>query len=133
MKRLIIMAVVVGMAVAVFGALALDWGEASAAKEKPVFVGDWEAIDVWDGSYMQMSINPALHFKLVDDWASACPEGGPATFMGKGELVDPGSLEGEGKVRCSVGHETWELLYSFESLGPDQLLDSGGSTWTRVP
>ena len=132
MKRLIIMALVVGMAAAVFGALALDWSEASAAKEKPVFVGTWEAIDV-DGSYMQMSINPGLTFKYVDDWASACPEGGPATFMGKGELVDPRTFEGEGVVRCSVSHERWEGPVSLVAVGPDQLTDGWGNIWVRVP
>jgi len=134
MKRFIIIAVVVGLAAAVFGALALDWSEASAAKEKPVFVGNWEAIDVFDGSHMQMSINAGLHFKYVDDWASACPEGGPATLMGKGELLDPVTFEGYGVVRCIVGHVTLgEGSFSLESVGPDLLTDSWGNTWRRVP
>ena len=134
MKRLIMLAVVVGMAGAVFGALALGWSEASAAKEKPVFVGNWEAIDVFDGSYMQMSINPGLTFKYVDDWASLCPEGGPATFMGKGELVDPVTFEGVGVVRCSVGHVSLgEGPMSLEAVGPDELTDQWGNIWTRLP
>jgi hypothetical protein len=133
MKRLIIIAMVASVVGVVFGALTLNGNDASAAKEKPLFVGKWEAIDVLDGSYMQMSISPGLKIKLVDDWASTCPAGGAATYAAKGDLLDPFYLEAYGQVRCKVGHERWGQAIWFEALDPDLLTDEWGNIWTRMP
>lgn len=133
MKRLIMIGLAVIVTAALLGVFAVNGNDASAAKEKPIFVGQWEAIDVFDGSYMTMKITPGLTVKLVDDWASACPEGGSATWKGKGELLDPFLLEVDGQVRCKIGHETWEWPTYFESITPDALTDESGNLWTRMP
>lgn len=134
MKRLIIVVLAVGVISALFGALALNGDDASAAKEKSPVVGNWEAIDVFDGSYMQMSINPGLRVMLFDDWASACPDPAESAIMkGKGEMVDPLILEGEGEVRCKASHVRWDVPFRFDSIAPDLLTDEWGNLWTRVP
>lgn len=132
MKRLIIVA----LAVSFVGALGLVLAsDASAApKARSPFVGDWVAVDV-DGSNMQMKItghHQPHHVKLVDDWASICPSGGPATAIGKGTLVAPLTLEVDFRVWCQIGKVKLEGSYWFD-YDPlyDVLVDAFGVIWTR--
>ncbi|MDP2674147.1 MAG: hypothetical protein Q8Q00_04475 [Dehalococcoidia bacterium] len=134
LKALMWGVVVVGVVGAVFGALALNGNDASAAKENSPFVGHWETIDVFDGSYMQMSISPGLSVKLVDDWGCAGQSGGGqlVTAKGKGVLLSPIDLEVDLSVWCTVAHVRFPGAPTiFTSIGPDILLDPQGNIWTR--
>lgn len=111
----------------------------SAATERSPFLGEWEAIDVIDGSHMRMKITGGAephHVKLFDDWASVCPEGGPATAMAKPWLGGPWAVADFGtdlKVRCHTGHYRAErkLLFWYYPMS-DTLMDDFGNTWFRA-
>jgi hypothetical protein len=129
---------VLGLIVSLIGTLGVVMAsEATAApKEASPFVGEWETIDVFDGSYMRMKItghHQPQHVKLVDDWASLCPEGGPATMIGKVVYSDPVRLEADGRVRCHVGNDKLPGgVVGFWYIGPDMLADSWGNLWFRI-
>jgi hypothetical protein len=106
--------------------------------EKSPFLGDWEATDVIDGSFMEMKISgdhDPDQFLLFDDWATACPEGGPATAIGEATLADLNRLDVDYGVRCQVNnHDAGVGGVSFEyQPGSDTLTDSWGNIWYRVP
>lgn len=130
MKRLLIVA----LAVSVAGTLGLLLGsESSSAQVESPFVGDWEAVDVVDGSFMRMTISDDLHVRLVDDWASlACPSGGAATATGEGTLLSEETLEVDWTVRCHVDNSTTRGHFSFDYVpAEDTLLDNLGDVWSR--
>lgn len=138
MKRLIIVVLAVGVIAAVLGAVALDGNDASAApKEASPFVGEWGAIDTFDGSYMQVKItghDQPMHMKFVDDWAVQCPEGGPLTIIGKVAYSNPFIMEVETRARCHIGNYDLGVgPIGFDYIwGDDILLDHHGVVWTRV-
>jgi hypothetical protein len=130
MKRLIIASLLV-FAVAALAAVAGP--DASRAdKEKSPFAGNWEATDV-DGSSMQMKISNGLSVRLLDDEASLCPEGGPATAKGKGVLLDDGTLEVPWRVRCAEDNTRLEGVTWLEYVPAGDFLveEPAGIVWER--
>jgi hypothetical protein len=133
MKRFVMLALTICVASTL--GLAVASGTSAAPKEASPFVGQWEAIDVFDDSYMQMKItghHQPNHVKLVDDWASACPEEGPATLIGKVTYSDAVLMEMDSRVRCHMGNDQWDGSGWLELIDPDLLTDEWGNLWTRM-
>lgn len=134
MKRFVILALMICMASTL--GLAVASGASAAPKQASPFVGKWETTDIYDGSYMQMKISghhQLNHVEFVDDWASLCPDGGPATVIGKVTYSDSSTMEMDYRVRCQIGNYKMEGSVGFTyQLADDVLIDSWGNTWTRM-
>ena len=132
MKRLVILAVTICVASTL--GLAIASGTSAAPNEASPFVGEWETIDILDGSYMQMRITghqQPSHVRLADDWETLCPKGGPATAMGKVTYSDLYIMLVDLRLRCQVGNYKITEPFGFNYF-PDVLVDWRGNIWTRM-
>ena len=82
------------------------------------FIGLWSSTD-FDGSHQKMTIRHHLgpyRLILLDDWASACPAGGPAIALGQGSLADGNAIEVDWWVLCLKGGSTLRVhrLYNYD-------------------
>lgn len=131
MKQLVILAVTICVASTL--GLAIASGTSAAPKEASPFVGEWETIDILDGSYMQMRITGRpSHVKLADDWETLCPEGGPATEMGKVTSSSLYLMLVDLRLRCQVGNYRITEPFGFQYFADDTLIDWRGNIWTRM-
>jgi hypothetical protein len=120
MKRLIIASLLLCTVAALAAVAGPDASRAD--KEKSPFAGNWGATD-FDDSLMQMKISNGLSVRLLDDLASLCPEGGPATAMGKGMLLDDVTLEVPWRIiRCAADNTRLEGVSVFEYVPEEDIL-----------
>jgi hypothetical protein len=133
-KRFVILAVT--MCVVSTLGLAIASGTRASAKESSPFVGEWKAIDILAGSsYMQMRITghqQPSRVKLASDWEALCPEGGPATVMGKVTYSDLYIMLVDLQLRCQVGSYRTTESFGFQYFDDDTLRDWQGRIWTRM-
>jgi hypothetical protein len=120
-KRLMVLLVVAGMAVAVMAV------PAGATPTDNPFVGSWESYDDFSGgdfSHVRLQIGGNGNFHLRDDAATACLTSGfgfvPGTIKGDGEIInnDPWTFSGTGDLYCHTRDERGRQLLAadFPSL-----------------
>lgn len=111
------------------------------------YIGEWDSIDIPDGSYQEMFIDgspSAMHIRWVDYGASVCGDfdknGDPTTaanIAGTG-YIDSGALffddlpvvclylDGRGNVTL------FNVSGRLKDMPNGTLLDGGGLVWTRI-
>ena len=119
----------------------LVFSTVAVAAEKSHFVGAWEGIDAYDGSYQIMQIrgggNGQYVVILQDSVCSGCGESQPSCKgLGKG-IISGGVLTADltvhamGCPNCPCHGATAAIVFTYDSC-TDTITDNVGTTWTRV-
>lgn len=120
----------------------LVFSTVAVAAEKSHFVGAWEGIDPYDGSYQTMQIrgggNGQYMVILQDSVCSGCGESQPACkgigqgIISGGVLIADLTVYAMGCPSCSCHGATPTVEFTYDS-GTDTITDNLSSTrWTRV-
>jgi hypothetical protein len=131
-KRFVILAVT--MCVVSTLGLAIASGTAASAREPSPFVGKWKVVNILaDTSSTQMRITgQPSHVKLASNSEALCPEGGPATVMGKVTYSSLYLMLVDLQLRCQVGGYRITESFGFQYFDDDTLIDWQGRVWTRM-
>ena len=139
MKRVVLLALVVGLALALSVATVSD---VSASRPIPPFIGAWENLDIVDGSHQGLTIAPrhgAYRVVYRDDAATACgydAKGRLYPLLGIGSGTAAGDVLTADIVFWCMTHRPTvlaELTMTFTYHAfTDTLTDNWSQEWNRM-